>query len=434
MTNKKEIKVEASWDKAVVPADTSKKRGLMLEVMGIGEKNSERRPINLSLVIDRSGSMGGGRLAAAKEAAKGVVARLENEDVFSLVVFDSSVETLVSAAPMTEREKQSVLETIDRIHTQGCTNLAGGWLEGATCAANVCDERNFKTGHVVLLSDGHANEGIVDPVTLRSHADEMASRGITTSTVGVGNGYSPLQLEALSEGGLGRLHDAGSPEEMIETILGELGEVVSVVATNVEVYVRWPAELRVELLADYRKTLSGNSMTVRLGQLLGGSCRTLPLMIDVPPMPAGEKLTIGMEISGQDPESGAGLQTIVSSTKLTVLPPDEAAAVKRNKDIAERIARLWESTLGLESMRSNERGDFAEAAAMLRDEGDMLVAFSAGTNVEKSVQRNLHIAEQKVAQPWDGRSKRESMIAAKKFSKSERDHRSDPKGDWSDHL
>mgnify|MGYP001817674587 FL=1 len=434
MTNTKEIKLNASWDKPVVPAGEPKKRGLMLEVMGIGEKVSERRPINLSLVIDRSGSMNGGRLAAAKEAAKGVVSRLGEDDVFSLVVFDSSVDTLVAATRMTNPNKRRVLETIDQVRTRGCTNLAGGWLEGATCAAKVCDEMNFKMGHVVLLSDGHANEGIVEPTTLRSHADEMASRGITTSTVGVGNGYSPLQLEALSEGGLGRLHDAGTPEEMIETILGELGEVVSVAATNVEVYVRWPAELRVELLADYRKQVMGNSMTVRLGQLLGGSCRTLPLMIDVPAMPAGEELTIGFELTAQDPESGGGLETIRSSTNLNVLPPDEAAAVERNNDIAERIARIWESTLGLESMRSNELGDFAGAAAMVRDEGQILAAFCEGTNLERSVRRNLSIAERKVARPWDGRSKRESMIAAKKRSKSEQDHRSAPRGDWSDHL
>ena len=277
MTNKKEIKVEASWDKAVVPAGIAKKRGLMLDVLGIGEKISKRRPINLSMVIDRSGSMGGGRLTAAKEAAKGVVERLEDQDVFSLVVFDSTVATLVTGTRMSENNKHGVIETIEQIRTQGCTNLAGGWLEGATCAATVCDEMSFKTGHVVLLSDGHANEGIVEPVALRSHADEMASRGITSSTVGVGDGYSPLQLEALSEGGLGRLHDAGTPEEMIETILGELGEVVSIVGSNVEVYLRWPAELRVESLADYRKTVTGNTMTVRLGQLLNGSRRTLPL-------------------------------------------------------------------------------------------------------------------------------------------------------------
>jgi Ca-activated chloride channel family protein len=434
MTMKKEIKVEAFWDKPVVPADIAKKRGLMLDVMAQAEKISERRPINLSMVIDRSGSMSGGRLNAAKEAAKGVVARLEDEDVFSLVVFDSQIETLVTPVRMTRDEKRNVIRVIDRVNTRGCTNLAGGWLEGARCAANACDAMNFKTGHVILLSDGHANEGIVDPSSLQSHADEMASRGITTSTVGVGNGYSPLQLEALSEGGLGRLHDAGTPEEMIEAILGELGEVVSVVGSNVELHLHWPAELRVDLLADYRKSVSGNTMTIRLGQLLGGSNRTVPLMIDVPALPAGEKLTIGIELSGKDSESGDGLEAIISSTSLTVLPPEDAACIDRDTDIAERIAGLWESTLGLESMRSNERGDFVEAAAMLRDEGDLLVAFCEGTNVEKVVQRNLRSAEQKVGRTWDGRSKRESMIAAKKFSKGEQDHRSGPKGDWSDHL
>ena len=103
---------------------------------------------------------------------------------------------------------------------------------------------NFKSGHVVLLSDGHANEGIVDPSSLRSHADEMASRGVTTSAVGVGNGYSPLQLEALSEGGLGRLHDAGTPDEMIETILGELGEVDATELTGGSGLTEAPRELR----------------------------------------------------------------------------------------------------------------------------------------------------------------------------------------------
>ena len=114
--------------------------------------------------------------------------------------------------------------------------------------------------------------------------------------------------------------------------------------------------------------------------------------------------------------------------------PAEAAAVERNNRVAERIARLWESTLGLKSMRSNERGDYVDAVAMLRDEGDMLMSFCEGTAVERNVRRNLQAAEQKMASPWDGRSKRESMVAAKKFSKGERDHRSDPKGDWSDHL
>ena len=92
-----------------------------------------------------------------------------------------------------------------------------------------------------------------------------------------------------------------------------------------------------------------------------------------------------------------------------------------------RIARLWESTLGLDAMRLNERGDFAGATGLFRDTYDELGSFAAGMSVEGLIQHNLNVAECKVSRPWDGRSKRESMTSAKKFSKGERDYRSDPR-------
>lgn len=434
MTNKTDIKIETHWDKDVVPANIPKKRGLLIDISGVSEKVSERRPVNLSLVIDRSGSMARGRLEAAKEAARGVLERLGENDVLSLIVFDSEVSTLVSGVRLTSGGKSEVINVIERVHTGGTTNLAGGWLEGATRAGEVMDNMDFKTGHVVLLSDGHANVGIEDPAILRAHADEMARRGVTTSAVGIGSGYSPLQLDALSEGGLGRLHDAASPDEIIETILGELGEVLSVVATNVEVSLRWPRELRADLLADFRTTHEGNTMVVKLGQLLGGSRRTLPLMVDVPGLPVGEVMVLDIEVTGKHSESGDAIRGISATAKLVVVPPAESHAVERNQDVAERIARLWESTLGLDAMRLNERGDFVAAGALVRDTGDVLASYSIGTSAEESIRRNLDAAGRKVRSRWDGRSKRESMIAAKKFSKGERDHRSDPRGNWNDHL
>lgn len=434
MKRKMDIKLKARWDKKVVPANEPRKRGLLIDVRGITEKSSERRPVNLSLVIDRSGSMGGGKIKAAKAAARGVVERLTDQDVLSVVDFDNEISARVSGIRLTPRGKRKAIRAINRLRARGTTNLAGGWLEGATQAAEVMDRTDFKTGHVVLLSDGHANVGVENPNTLRAHADEMASRGVTTSTVGVGNDYSPLQLEALSEGGLGRLHDAGTPDEMIETILGELGEALSVVATNVKVSLSWPRELRTEFLADYRAVTEGNTMTVSLGQLLGGSRRTLPLMVDVPALPLGEVMKLEVEVTGKDPETGKRLGTLAKKTRLEVVTPAASNAAKRDHNIAERIALLWESTMGLDAMRLNEQGNFIGASSLVRDEGDLLCLYASGTAVEGSIRRNLSAAEQKVGSTWGGRSKRESMIAAKKFSKGEKDYRSDPKGDWSDHL
>ena len=434
MSDKTEIRVTSSWDKDVVPANEPRKRGLLVDIRGIGEKHTERHAVNLSLVIDRSGSMGRGKIEAAMEAAKGVVERLGDEDVLSVVDFDSEISTLIAGVRMDEAGKDEAIAAISRLHARGSTNLAGGWLEGATRAAEDMDRLNFKYGHVVLLSDGHANVGIQNPEELRKHADEMASRGVTTSTVGVGNDYSPLQLEALSEGGLGRLHDAANAEEIIETILGELGEVVSVVATNVEVVLSWPRELRAELLANFTVENAGNSMTVRLGQLGGGSHRTLPVMIDVPAYPVGEVVNIEIVVKGKHPETGKALEAITEIASLKVVPPAESRAAARNNRVAERIARLWESTLGLDAMRLNEAGDYIGAQMLVRDTSPSLELFAAGTDAEDSIRRNLSAAEYRVSSRWDGRSKREAMIAAKKFSKGERDHRSGPRGDWSDNL
>ena len=69
------------------------------------------------------------------------------------------------------------------------------------------------------------------------HAQKLAERGVATSAVGIGDGYSPLQLDALAEGGGGRLHDAADPEELHEAIVGELNQLRTVVARNLMVTV-----------------------------------------------------------------------------------------------------------------------------------------------------------------------------------------------------
>ena len=434
MTIKKDINVTLQWDKDVVPANESRQRGLLVDINAIGEVIKKERAVNLALVIDRSGSMRGGRVEAAKAAAIGVVERLGEEDVLSVIDFDDKVTTLVNGLSMDSRGQREAVQAINTLRARGTTDLAGGWFEGARAAAQAMEETNFANGHVVLLSDGHANVGIQDPVALQRHASEMASRGITTSTVGVGDGYSPLQLEALSEGGLGRLHDAANPEEIVETILGELGEVRSIIATDAELRLEWPAALDAELLSNFDTLRTRNSMTVRIGHLLAGATRSVPVLFHVPRLPSGEVLEVTATLEGKDPETNTWISPEGGRTTLRVVPPEESRAVQRDYGIAGRIALLWESTLGLDAMRLNERGDFAAARHMVRDAGETLSMFAAGTDAEIDIRRNLHRAAERVSRYWDGRSKREAMIAAKKFSKGERDHRSNRRGDWSEQL
>ena len=93
-----------------------------------------RRPLNLSLVLDRSGSMGGSPLRQALKSAKALVGELTEKDLLSVVTFDDNIDTLV--APALVADKRAIQAAIDKVHAGGCTNLCGGWEAGGKHAVS----------------------------------------------------------------------------------------------------------------------------------------------------------------------------------------------------------------------------------------------------------------------------------------------------------
>ena len=79
----------------------------------------------------------------------------------------------------------------------------------------------------------------------------------------------------MSEGGLGHLHDAGSPEEIVETILGELGEVEAIAATDAVLEIRMSPKLEPMLLSHFKSKLMRGQMKVRLGYLISSVRKTV---------------------------------------------------------------------------------------------------------------------------------------------------------------
>ena len=192
--------VSAALDVDVVAVENDDEISVLFEITAPAAPTSEPRPAaTVQIVLDRSGSMSGEPLDAAKAALVSLVERLDPTDNFGIVAFDDTVQIVSPAGLLTD--KQVVRRAIAAIDAGGSTDLSSGYVRGLQEAPRLCGA----TGATVLIvSDGHANAGVTDPVQLGGVAAHAQRHGITTTTVGLGLGYSEVLPAAIAAGGSGQ--------------------------------------------------------------------------------------------------------------------------------------------------------------------------------------------------------------------------------------
>lgn len=173
----------------------------------------------LVFVIDRSGSMSGGRLESVKAVLEETLPRLNPEDYIAIISFDDTAVVNVPLATIKDLDLKTVRKIISEIHTGGSTNLEAGYRLGLKEAGKVAD--GVETT-VILLSDGQANAGETNPEVLGHIATAATEHLVTTSTIGIGHGYDENVLGALADGGNGN-HIAGITQgEAVDGLQSEI--------------------------------------------------------------------------------------------------------------------------------------------------------------------------------------------------------------------
>lgn len=162
-----------------------------------------RRPMNIAVVLDRSGSMADARkIDYAKKAINSLIDGLSSEDYLSIVIYDDRIDVLLPAQRVINKE--CIKRLVREIYPRGSTNLGGGMAEGFQQI-----ERNFREDYVnrvILLSDGLANTGITDPRELGRIAGRYRDKSISLTTMGVGLDYNENLMLGLAEHGGGNYY------------------------------------------------------------------------------------------------------------------------------------------------------------------------------------------------------------------------------------
>lgn len=434
------LQLAAGFDRALIRRGGDSVRFLVVDVTAPtveAEKTPavSKAPLNLALVIDASGSMQGTPIAAAKEAARRVAASLGAADRLSVVSFDSDITVHLEGRPQDAVGQAAAAAAIAALEAGSSTDLGGGWLRGCACVARVMEEHPGLRNRVVVLSDGQANRGIVEPDELATHASQLRARGLLSSAVGIGESYSDAQLEAIAASGGGRLHHAAAAAEIVELVLGELEELRETVVESCDLVLETPPGFAAELVGDYAATHDAGRWSCVVGSLASGALRRVVWKIHCPAGKLGESAELSIGASWRRVGAADAVAAAPVRCELRFATGEQCLAQPRDRERALIVAGTWQFSIVRAATRLNQDGELRRAGELVKRELRHFVRYAEGLPEAKGMVAALErLAASIGAARYAPMAAKEMRVASTKGLRGERELRAHAQLAWDTHL
>lgn len=348
---------------------TSRKLYLYLQLNGKRHESQQKRvPLNISMVIDKSGSMHGEKLDNVKKALNFVIGQLRPEDFLSIIEYDTTVSVLQKQAAVLN--KDALRNKVKKIVSGNMTNLSGGMVEGYSQVLSV--KKEGYVNRTLLLSDGLANRGVTDPAALQQIAQKkFREAGVALSTFGVGADYNEDLMTNLSEYGGGNYHFIDAADKIPEMFAKELQGLLAVIAQRTQARIKFPSSVKFVKTLGYLSEVQGNEVLINFNDVFSEEEKAVVLEFELSDQAEGD-LTFESTLSFEDV-----IETMdkVSQTEKTVVKMTSDSEVLKsglNVKALDNVAQfvgndlLEQAIAAMDSRDSNRAKNLiAEAKAYL---------------------------------------------------------------------
>jgi Ca-activated chloride channel family protein len=405
------IILHCTWGRAPLPASGSPQVAYLL-VEAQPAAATEAVPLNFCLVLDRSGSMQGAKLAAMKDATKRVIDTLTPQDVVAIVLFDDQTEVLLPAT--LAADKDAIKAQVDRIEEAGGTAISGGLLAGqAELRKNSAPER---VSALLLLTDGQTWG---DEDRCRALAKELGQEGARITALGLGSEWNEKLLDDLAEATGGASDYIADPAQITSFFQRAVRAAQGTVAQDARLLLRLARDVTPRAVHRVTPVIANlgyqpigqNEVAVRLGNLESGAQASVLIDLMAPPRAAGAFRLAQAELH-YTPLGAAGEQVIKQDVLLEFAATESAAQYDpRVMNLVEKVTAFKLQTRALsEAEAGNTAGatqKLRAAATRLLDLGELDLARKAeeqaaqleqGQSMSADTQKELRYATRRLTQ------------------------------------
>jgi Mg-chelatase subunit ChlD len=371
----------------------------------LASDRSQLPPVNLALVIDKSGSMADAdKLSRVKESLLTLVGQLRETDTLAIVVFDSEAEVLRPARRLGDREE--VRRLIRQLEPGSSTNIHAGLMLGYREAL-----RNFNregANRVVLLTDGIANQGVTDPAQIARESLSFNDRGVDLSTIGVGLDLNKDLLRELAKSGRGLFHFVADAQDIDKVFLKEVQSLVAPVAGEPNLEIEFGPGLELVQVYGYEPERTARGLKIKLDNMNQGLTQVVLARFRVRPRAAREaRPFVAVNFSYYDIERkrrvGVNEDASLTLREGTAGDALRDPEVAKNFTIAQLAQSIRDMAAAVESQRYREAKRLLDAA------------------IDKTRQRYPHLEDEDISRTLSIARKYQEMV--RKYNQEQQSRR-----------